>query len=539
MGVNNNIPLEELQVSALVLDTDYRVISLNHHAEHALGFSADELLGRCIDEIIELQASRELLSLRFTELSGTIRRKSGITIPVHIKRLFKLDHANTITISLTPTTKEATTGDEELADEADAQSRLQNDGVTLQVDQIPAPLIFLNGDHLVVGWNKGCERILGFSRNHMVNESINVIFTDLDAKSQFEVLFERAAGRAESARTVIECSAQGSKKLLIEFTAQSVRSREGDLVGVAFALNDITQYEKTSTTLQNRLMFEELIMTMTTYFLNLEPDEINNGINDALQIIGEFIGADRASLIQFMGDGTSFDKSHEWCDEGKESHMKMLRGIPSDVFTWWIDRLRKFDTIQLSRLSELPSQAQQERDILDLVGINSLLAVPIFRGKNLLGWVSFDSDKPDVPWTNESVQLLKVVGEVFVSALEKRDLYTKQSTAQLLNNYFLVNSSDLVLEVNPRGDITNGSAELIRRLDLDLDSLLGRNVDSILHLKDTSVVLDTFYSESKEDLHFRFVSHNGSWIWCVSKGFFRLSKESFILVARIVEKIEL
>ena len=42
---------------------------------------------------------------------------------------------------------------------------------------------------------------------------------------------------------------------------------------------------------------ETLITALSTNFINLAPGEIDRGINEALQAVGEFAGVDRSYLF--------------------------------------------------------------------------------------------------------------------------------------------------------------------------------------------------------------------------------------------------
>jgi hypothetical protein len=51
-----------------------------------------------------------------------------------------------------------------------------------------------------------------------------------------------------------------------------------------------------------RVNFENLIASTSTTFINLAPDEIDRGINDALKAIGDFISADHSHNCQSLRD---------------------------------------------------------------------------------------------------------------------------------------------------------------------------------------------------------------------------------------------
>jgi hypothetical protein len=56
-------------------------------------------------------------------------------------------------------------------------------------------------------------------------------------------------------------------------------------------------------------------ITVSSQFINLYPDQVDDEINHTLQQIGEFADADRSYVFQFSEDQKSKFYSHEWCAE--------------------------------------------------------------------------------------------------------------------------------------------------------------------------------------------------------------------------------
>ncbi len=49
-----------------------------------------------------------------------------------------------------------------------------------------------------------------------------------------------------------------------------------------------------------------------------------------------------------------------------------------------------------------------------------MLLVPMFFQEEAIGFLGFDSVKAQKTWTDESIHLLKIVGELFVNALQQK-----------------------------------------------------------------------------------------------------------------------
>lgn len=172
--------------------------------------------------------------------------------------------------------------------------------------------------------------------------------------------------------------------------------------------------------LQYRLRFEKVIMTISSRFINLEPGELDRGIEEALGRIGEFAGADRAYLFQFTADALRFSNSHEWCAEGIDSHKSRLQKVSVNDFPWVSEKINRGEIIHIPGVSELPVEATAERVEFTKEGILSLINVPIILSGTVVGFVGFDSVREEKTWTDDSISLLKIMGEIFGNALQRK-----------------------------------------------------------------------------------------------------------------------
>jgi len=200
---------------------------------------------------------------------------------------------------------------------------------------------------------------------------------------------------------------------------------------------EIAERERAEESLQHQVEFEELITTISTNFINLATDEIDSGINHALQSIGEFSSVDRSYIFLFPEDRTRMDNTHEWCAEGIEPQIDNLKELSVDISPWWMKKLNRFETIHIPRVVTLPPEASAEKEILQSQDIQSLVVVPLVYGKSLIGFLGFDSVREEKKWSENIIALLKMVGDMFVNALEHKwveaELFERQKRLKAIN----------------------------------------------------------------------------------------------------------
>jgi PAS domain S-box-containing protein len=172
--------------------------------------------------------------------------------------------------------------------------------------------------------------------------------------------------------------------------------------------------------LKYRFDFERLITTISTEFINLSSEGIDEGINNALARLGEFVGVDRSYIFQFSEDGSYVSNTHEWCGKGTDPQIDRLRSLPVTSFPWETALLRKGETIHIPRVADMPAEAAAEKVELEFESIQSLVVVPMVSEGAVTGFVGFDSVHSEKTWSEDDIALLKIVGGIFVNALEKK-----------------------------------------------------------------------------------------------------------------------
>jgi GAF domain-containing protein len=183
--------------------------------------------------------------------------------------------------------------------------------------------------------------------------------------------------------------------------------------------------------LQRQLEFENIITSISTNFINLDPDEIDSGIVQALNSLGEFTQVDRARVFQFSADGKRMQNSHEWSAPGVTPQHRRMRDVSTEDFAYFTDKIKKLQVVHVPDVDKLPSLAKTDQAECRLQGIRSLLLVPMTFRSVATGFVCFESINRLHTWSEDSISLLKIVSEVLVNALEHKRAQAIQAGQRL------------------------------------------------------------------------------------------------------------
>lgn len=195
---------------------------------------------------------------------------------------------------------------------------------------------------------------------------------------------------------------------------------EGKVDRLAVFTGDITERRRAEEVLKYRSELENLIAAISTKFINLATDETDNGINDALRTLGEFVGVDRSYVFLYTEDGARMSNTHEWCARGVEPAAHRLQDLPANAFPWFAERMARFETVHVPRRDDLPPQARAFREELEAEAIQSLVCVPMVRRRKLIGFVGFDSVRAEKTWPEQIIGLLRIVGEIVANTIVRK-----------------------------------------------------------------------------------------------------------------------
>lgn len=112
-----------------------------------------------------------------------------------------------------------------------------------------------------------------------------------------------------------------------------------------------------------------------------------------LEKFGSFLHADRAYIVDIK-DGQMYTKL-EWCAQGIPSHKELQQGLPISLIEHWVPSLKRKECIIIRNLDEIGDPNLAEYRLLYEQSIKSLVAAPLEKDGNLLGYLAVDNPPAD------------------------------------------------------------------------------------------------------------------------------------------------
>ena len=205
--------------------------------------------------------------------------------------------------------------------------------------------------------------------------------------------------------------------MFVRENARAVRGEAGRTLYYEGTVEDVTEQKRASDLLNERLVFETLLSELSAAFVNLPSDRIDVAIEAGLARLGETLGIDRAILVEVARGENSVRSTHSWANPSVKKPPATLRGY--GLF-WFLERIHHGETVAFSTVEELPDEATHEREYCRQEGVQSLLLIPLAVGGDVVGALSFATVQHARRWSDEMVQRLHLVGEIFANALVRQ-----------------------------------------------------------------------------------------------------------------------
>ncbi|MCG8590351.1 MAG: PAS domain S-box protein [Proteobacteria bacterium] len=303
------------------------------------------------------------------------------------------------------------------------------------LSQHPAELIAecdANGRMLYV--NGSWESCLGWSPTEIIGRGA-LDFVHPDDHERVRRTLGRAISEEGAAEATVRALHKDGSARWFEAAGRAFHTAQGRL-RLVVAGRDVTERQRIQSLLSRQRDLEALVSALSRRFVDLPPEEIDTAIQDGLAALGQRITADRSWLVSLDVREQRFLAAHEWRNEGVESALPAFDASAFGRFPWTERRIGAGHVVNFPDVSRLPPEAVAERQSLEERGVRSLLAIPLMSGESLVGLLCFEAMQSAIRESDESISLLRVMGDVFLSALARKrtEAALQESRQQLLQS---------------------------------------------------------------------------------------------------------
>ncbi len=159
--------------------------------------------------------------------------------------------------------------------------------------------------------------------------------------------------------------------------------------------------------------FGGMLDSLSSHFVNIEPDKVDMEITQSLTQIRQFFGVDRCAFLEVLKDCGGSRGLFKTGDETSPYETFSAASHP-----WAYQRLiEQKIPVALSSLDELPSEAGTDKMSWDKANILSTLIIPIHLESRITHLFGLYVHQPGHQWTGYHIRRLNLLGGIFIRAL--------------------------------------------------------------------------------------------------------------------------
>jgi formate hydrogenlyase transcriptional activator len=180
--------------------------------------------------------------------------------------------------------------------------------------------------------------------------------------------------------------------------------------------------ETLRTELEERLRFETLLAEISARFVNLPADRIDSHIEDAQRRICKLLDLDRSSLWQVrQQEPATLMLTHVHQPPGTLAPVERMNAW--DFFPWTAKKVMGGETVTISKMIDLPPEADRDRESYRAYGAKSNVSVRLSAGEGpVLGVLTFAVTREERNWPDTVVAGFRLIAQVFANALTRKQM---------------------------------------------------------------------------------------------------------------------
>jgi two-component system sensor kinase FixL len=186
------------------------------------------------------------------------------------------------------------------------------------------------------------------------------------------------------------------------------------------AARDITERKVMEDSLRERLEFEQLFSDLSAAMVKVPLNSIDRGIEATLGKVLELFNVDRCGLLRVSLDHNAWRITHLAVAEGLPP-LPTSTDLSVDLFPYGYKRIVEEQKVwSFTSLDDLPIEAGADKQTFKEWGIRSMVNIPIAVVGSNEYFMAMTADRKEHVWLEEYIPRLRMLGEVFINVLERR-----------------------------------------------------------------------------------------------------------------------
>jgi PAS domain S-box-containing protein len=266
----------------------------------------------------------------------------------------------------------------------------------------------------------------------------------------------------------------------ISAAARVERDSNGKALTVTGLNWDITHHRQTENDLQHLADMQKIIMEISSQNINVPSELAPDAIQRAIKRMGEFVHSDRTYVFTYDFVNNVTSNTYEWCNTDISHQKDRLQNITLDNMKSWV---KSHEAGEPVFIHDVPGMEDGKlKDLLMMQDIKSLVAVPMLNGKNLTGFVGFDSVKTYHVYLETEISLLKIFAQTLVNINSRIHFESAIAENEARMRLMINSTGEAIYGIDMNGSCTFANNMCAKILGYENNEvLLGKNMHELIH----------------------------------------------------------
>ncbi len=353
----------------------------------------------------------------------------------------------------------------------------------LMLDHVTDGICLVAGDGTVLATTPAVDRMLGVERGSLRGTNGLELLHPEDVEAALDRLSRLGEEVPEDYRTY-RFQHAGGYYITVELVAKENPTPLGEAPdgSLVLTVRDMTEWNEARLALDRSRLRRELVATLAAMFVDAFDVELDATVNRALGAICGHTGADRAYVYRLGDDAATMRRTHGWARPGREFANDENVIVATDDYAHWRDQILSLEVVTVYA-DDVDPRWRVETERVSAGGVRSLLAVPLVREAEPIGFLAVDVfDRPRT-WSEEDVEVLKVITDIIGSALARHDASQQSRAVEAQFRAMVEHSSDALIVIDGNAEITQPPIGE-NLFGYRPDELLGTNALDLVHPDD-------------------------------------------------------
>lgn len=304
--------------------------------------------------------------------------------------------------------------------------------------------------------------LIGYTPEFLTN--LNLFdFVHPDDKSRIKDAIGNFGKKDESNMIVSRLLSADGKSRIFEWT---VAMEDGLIFSAG---RDITERKKAEE-------FEDALLLLTPKLTGLPYAEIDGAIQLALTKISSFIGVDRIFITEFSTGFQTLSIIHEWCKDGIQSLRTDLRNVRSDSLPNVSRMILAGEDVNIPNVSDLPDDWREEHELLQSLGVKTLVVLPMFLDNKLIGSLSIESLSDFKIYSSSEFNIIKVGCSLLASLINNKRTENLLEQSRVNIETFFNTIDDFLWVIDKKGRFLYSNQTMLNLLGYSSDDIFGKHI---------------------------------------------------------------